>query len=120
MPEEISGFRDSPDRKIPDTKTSIDMLEKENEQEYLRKVDKSLEKIRRNKRRHGFAFVIKYVGAWYIVLSIFQGLFYKFSWTFDLIGLGFFIFGHMLDSHFSKVEKEEFRDLDSEGITTHV
>lgn len=85
-------------KRVISKETEREKFHNDTQAEYLSKVDQNLHDIKKQHRLYGLAFILKYIGAWYIVLAIFKGLFYKFSPSFDLIGLFIFLLGFVVDA----------------------
>ncbi len=109
MPElERPDLQSIPERKI-EGKTDRERFKEQIDNEHMQEIDKNLDTLRRHRTMEGIAFIIKYIGAWYIVLAIFKGIFYHFTPSFDIIGIVFFLFGIFLQ-HINKKNEIKIDD----------
>jgi hypothetical protein len=106
--EERPDLQTVPERRIQG-KTEREKFREQSDDEHLREMDENLALMRKHKTMEGVAFIIKYIGAWYIVLAIFKGIFYHFTPSFDVLGLVFFLFGMFLQ-HLNKKNEIKMAD----------
>ncbi|PIN69861.1 hypothetical protein COV93_03800 [Candidatus Woesearchaeota archaeon CG11_big_fil_rev_8_21_14_0_20_43_8] len=77
--------------------------------DFVNNLDFHIAEVRKNTKRNKYTFLLKYIGGWIILVSVFKGLFYEFSWTFDLIGLVLFLFGFMIERYKTRRAESEIR-----------
>lgn len=106
--EERPDLQSIPERRIQG-KTDREKFKEQVDNEHMNEMDNNLNTLRKHRTMEGIAFIIKYIGAWYIVLAIFKGIFYHFTPSFDILGLIFFLFGSFLQ-HLNKRNEIQVED----------
>ena len=99
---EKPDFYEAPERQI-DSKTEKELRQEELEKENLKQLDGKLALIKKQKMRARAAFTFKYLGIWIIILGILKGVFFTFTPSFVIGGLGALFVGIVLQARHKKM-----------------